>query len=120
MFDEGSPKLPSWTIVATATLITANCPTPSAPSQRATIIPATTLLKIINTRVANVQDACIHRLRRFNLCNLWILSVDPAFIPEAQIQQRPKMKSPVFRFPPVLVQHPADKVVVQQIAAPHP
>src|SRR6185436_9980109 len=55
VFDEGRPKLPSCTIVATATLITANCPTPSVPSQRATIIPAATLLKIINRRVAKVH-----------------------------------------------------------------
>src|SRR5687768_12417749 len=50
-FEEGRPKLPSCTIVATATLITAKAPTPSAPSQRATMIPAATLLKIISTRV---------------------------------------------------------------------
>src|SRR5690242_10850959 len=54
VFDDGSPKLPSWTIVVTATLITANSPTPCAPSQRATITPATTLLTIINSRVASV------------------------------------------------------------------
>jgi hypothetical protein len=62
VFDDGRPKLPSWTIVETATLITANCPTPSAPSHHATMTPATTLLKIINTRVANVHPIWVENL----------------------------------------------------------
>src|ERR1044072_9238991 len=55
VFDEGKPKLPSCTIVVTATLMTASWPTPRAPSQRATITPAATLLTIISSRVASVH-----------------------------------------------------------------
>src|ERR1044072_452051 len=55
VFEEGKPKLPSCTIVVTATLMTASSPTPRAPSQRATITPAATLLTIISSRVASVH-----------------------------------------------------------------
>jgi hypothetical protein len=39
--------------------------------------------------------------------------LDPSFVPQTQIQERPKMKSPIFRTAPMFIQHAADEVVVQ-------
>src|SRR5215470_9129134 len=55
VFEDGKPNAPSWTIVLTATFMTASSPTPPAPSQRATTMPARTLLTTINTLTAKVQ-----------------------------------------------------------------
>src|SRR3954447_5828060 len=113
VLEDGRPKLPSWTIVVTATLITASCPTPSAPSHHATMTPATTLLKIINRRVTKVHPICDENLiEEFS-------GVDPALIPQTQIQQRPQMKSPVARLRTMFRQHSAHEVVIQQIPLPH-
>src|SRR5688572_33210343 len=46
-------------------------------------------------------------------------SVDPALIPQTQIQQRPEMKAPVLRPVAVLLQHAADKFIIQKLATPH-
>src|SRR5947209_12313386 len=44
--------------------MTANCPKPSAPSQRAMMIPAATLLIVINTRAMNVHATWTEKWRR--------------------------------------------------------
>src|SRR5215213_8424593 len=81
------------------------------------MMPAATLLKIINTRVAKVQptwdENFIVKLKKFSS------RVDPPLVPQTQIQQRPQMKSPILRLRPMLLEHPADEPVIQQIPAPH-
>src|ERR1051326_6552268 len=120
--------------------MTANCPTPSAPSQRAIMIPAATLLKIINRRVAKVHAtwdekriSCQKEVSRkgvkvflgafassLRLCVKQLLRIDPSLVPQTQIQQRPEMKSPILRSLAMLLQHATHKPVVQQLPTPHP
>src|SRR6266446_6135012 len=131
---DGNPRLAICKARPTVILTTDSWPRPRAPSHRATTMLEPTPPATMESRVAKVQPTreakrreettgdtreAVSRSRAGESSSLLIRSdafLDPAVIPNAQVQQAPEVRAPVVLFAPVFIGQALDESIIKEIA----